>query len=240
MLGYCMRSQSLARYTRKRTGHGKMAPMKKFKVTPHAKSLNDPELDPLLAEHNLLKLAFISYTHLPLGLVAAILMVTSSWVMGRPVWALEHLLFAFMAISAMAFHPSFACWCTYHPQRQKLKNARNGLIANGIFPLIFGSLFMYTALPLDTAVIALGLAMLVLMVFYARPLGGKGKALREIPLLRKLTPALLLGGLTLVPALAPDAPHPLWGMALATSVFVIATGFSLLRPQTLPLTSHAQ
>jgi hypothetical protein len=100
--------------------------------------------------------------------------------------------------------------------------------------------FIYTALPLDTAVIALGLAMLVLMVFYARPLGGKGKALRDIPLLRKLTPALLLGGLTLVPALAPDAPHPLWGMALATSVFVIATGFSLLRPQTLPLTSHAQ
>jgi hypothetical protein len=177
--------------------------MKKFKVTPHAKSLNDSELDPLLAEHNLLKLAFVDYTHLPLGLLAAALMIGTSLLAGRPLSAMEHIVFVFMALSAMAFHPAFAAWCRYHPQQKKLQHARNGLIAKGVFPLLFGSLFMYSTLPLGTPVIAVGAALLLLMVFYAHPLTRQGKALREYSVFQKLTPALLLAGLVLISALAP-------------------------------------
>lgn len=205
--------------------------MKKFKVTPHAKSLNDPELDPLLGEHNLLKLAFVDYTHLPLGLLAAALMVGNSVLVERSTSAMENIVFVFMAMSAMAFHPSFAAWCRYHPQQKKLQHARNRLIAKGLFPLLFGSLFLYSTLPLGTPVIALGFALLLLMVAYAYPLGGRGKALREIRFFQTLTPALLFGGLMLVSALAPNANRPLWGIGAAGAVFVASFVAFLAMPK---------
>ncbi|PKL76458.1 MAG: hypothetical protein CVV27_10190, partial [Candidatus Melainabacteria bacterium HGW-Melainabacteria-1] len=67
--------------------------MKKFKTSAEKAQLQEASLNQLLAEKNLLRNAFVHYTHVPLGLMVAGLMLLTSWLVNRPLLRLDNALF---------------------------------------------------------------------------------------------------------------------------------------------------
>ncbi|PIQ26364.1 hypothetical protein COW36_14730 [bacterium (Candidatus Blackallbacteria) CG17_big_fil_post_rev_8_21_14_2_50_48_46] len=179
--------------------------MKKFRTTHERKQVQEEELGLLLGDKNLLRNTFRHYIHLPLGLLVSILMLAASRLADRPWLAEENLLFAFQGISAIAFFFSFQAWTAYRNHKLQLRHTLNRYIGSGVYPALFGGLFLYLCLPMGLYTLAGGFLILTLCLAYSA-----GKApLQHLGLMRYQTLTLLILALCWLPLLAPSGqPTP--------------------------------
>lgn len=174
--------------------------MKKFRTAIESKQVEGTPLAPLLNNKNLFNTVFRQYIHLPLGGVVSLLMILASYLAGRPWQAEENLLFAFQGIAAIAFFFSFQAWKAFRNHQLQLSHSHNAFIGSGVYPLLFGGLFLYLCLPQGTAVMACGCLSMALAIGYS---AGR-KPLQSLGLLRYQTLTLLILSLCWLPLVAPE------------------------------------
>lgn len=189
--------------------------MKKFRTTAEHIQLPETHLRTLLADKNLLHSVFRHYIHLPLGLLVSLLMLGASRLSGRHWLAEENLLFCFQGVTAIAFFFSFQAWIAFRNHRLQLRHTLNAYVSSGLYPLLFGGLFLYLCLPLGWPSLVDGLLVTTLVLAYSA-----GKApLQHMPWLRYQTLTLLILALCWLPLLAPAGQ-----VTLEAAVFLLILG----------------
>jgi hypothetical protein len=189
--------------------------MKKFRTAVESKQIQETSLAPLLNNKSLLNTVFRQYVHLPLGLVVSLLMVLSSYLADRPWQAEENLLFAFQGVAAIAFFFSFQAWRAFRNHQLQLRHSHNAFVGSGVYPMLFGGLFLYLCLPQGTAALACGAVSLALAIAYS---AGR-KPLQSLGLLRYQTLTLLILSLCWLPLVAPQG-----NTSLQAGLFLLVLG----------------
>ncbi|MEZ0369791.1 MAG: hypothetical protein ACAI44_11960 [Candidatus Sericytochromatia bacterium] len=194
--------------------------MKKFKTSAEKRQIQEANLAQLLSEKDLLRTAFLNYTHLPLGLVVTGLMLATSGMVARPWLSLENALIGFIGIGAVAFFYMLQAWEAFARHRQQLSHVRNSFVGSALWPGLFGLLLLYLALPLGWPVFGLMFGLQLLAMSYHLPL--LGRPLKQLGNLDRLLFVVYLTALLWVPLLAPNGtPSP------AAMVLTLVCGLAL-------------
>lgn len=210
--------------------------MKKFKTSAEKRQLHEEGLNQILAEKNLVRTALLNYTHVPLGLIVAALMLLSSWLGARQPLSMENALFVYLGIGSVAFFYMLQSYQAFARHRAQLSHVRNAFVGNPWLPMLFGMLMMFIAASLGLPVFSLTGILLLLALCYHLPL--LGIAFGQHGLLNRLFPPLFLAALMWIPMLSPNgalAPNPI-GLSLISCV--VFCGLAWRAPKTLMLASE--
>src|SRR5690606_36522139 len=99
--------------------------------------------------------ALVRYSHVPLGIVTAILMLLTSWLVERPLLSWENALFVYFGIGGIALFYMLQAWFGFQRNRALLQHVRNDFVGSRIYPTLFALILLYMALPLGIPVLGL-------------------------------------------------------------------------------------
>lgn len=181
--------------------------MKKFKTSAEKRHLQEVRLTQMLAEKNFVRTALLNYTHLPLGLIVALLMLVCSWLGLRSFASPENALLVYLGIGMVACFYMLQAYEAFARHRAQLRSVRNGFVGNPVLPGGFGVLMLFIAFSLNLQVFSLTGILLMLALCFHLPI--LGKPLRQYELVARTLPAVYFTALLWLALLAPQAtPTP--------------------------------
>ncbi|MBF2052692.1 MAG: hypothetical protein IGS03_04410 [Candidatus Sericytochromatia bacterium] len=201
--------------------------MKKFKTSAKQQDFQDENLHAILGEKNLIYNALVRYTHLPLGLFTAALMLLTSWLVDRPLLSWENALLIYQGIGGIALFYMLQGLMAFTHHKALLQHVRNAFVGSKVYPALFAGLLLYMALPLGWPVLGATLCLFALLLLYhlrvqRRPLW-QHKPLGSLIFTAYIT--LLIWLAVLAPGGKPSVPA--LGVTLLSAVLfgVLSLGF---------------